>query len=374
MYREDKMKGTLKRLMKKTAAVLLAAAMLGGGTGALAAGTTVSVGSVSAKAGETVTVDVYIEGNSGLTNFDLAVKSDDSLKLTSVEKDGCVCADGMLAANAEAGLVSWINSSENRQESGTLFRLTFTVDASASAGEHEVSVALREGGAFSGESGSTAVSFVSGSVNVTASGGTTGGADKPGTGGTAGSGSTGTTGGTSTGGSDTQKPELKQVYSDVAPGAWYFQCVGELSASGVVSGYPDGSFKPAGTVTYAEALKLILLASGYPAFGASSGRHWAAGYYDFAVERSFIAQGIGLDTPITRLEIAHITARAAGLSAKNASPFTDCTDADAAAMYEAGLVIGYGDLSFSPDKTISRAEMAMIIWRLYAYAETGTAA
>ncbi len=255
------MKETIKRFMKKAAAVLLAAAMLGGVTPALASETAVSVGSVSAKAGETVTLDVRIEGNRGLTNFDLSVKSDEALTLTAIGKNGCICAAGMFAANVQAGLVSWISSGEVTQEAGTLFRLTFMVDASAGEGEHEVSVSTREGGAFSGESGSAAVSFVSGSVTVTASGGS---------GGAGGSGSGSSSGGGSTGGSGVQKPELKQVYTDVAPDAWYFQCVGELSVADIVSGYPDGSFRPSGMVTYAEALKLILLASGYAPDDAAS--------------------------------------------------------------------------------------------------------
>ena len=266
------MKETIKRFMKKAAAVLLAAAMLGGVTPALASETAVSVGSVSAKAGETVTLDVRIEGNRGLTNFDLSVKSDEALTLTAIGKNGCICAAGMFAANVQAGLVSWISSGEVTQEAGTLFRLTFMVDASAGEGEREVSVSTREGGAFSGESGSAAVSFVSGSVTVTASGGS-GGAGGSGSGSSSGGGSTGGSGG-STGGSGVQKPELKQVYTDVAPDAWYFQCVGELSVADIVSGYPDGSFRPSGMVTYAEALKLILLASGYAPVDAGEGRHW----------------------------------------------------------------------------------------------------
>jgi hypothetical protein len=36
-----------------------------------------------------------------------------------------------------------------------------------------------------------------------------------------------------------------------------------LTAEKIVNGYPDGTFKPGGNVTYAEALKMILCALGY---------------------------------------------------------------------------------------------------------------
>ncbi len=35
-----------------------------------------------------------------------------------------------------------------------------------------------------------------------------------------------------------------------------------LSGQGIVSGYPDGTFDPSGSVTLGEALKLVLLAAG----------------------------------------------------------------------------------------------------------------
>ncbi|MBO4930103.1 MAG: S-layer homology domain-containing protein, partial [Clostridia bacterium] len=48
------------------------------------------------------------------------------------------------------------------------------------------------------------------------------------------------------------------AYADVPEGEWYQPYVTELSAQGVISGYEDGSFRPDGTVTWGEALKLIL--------------------------------------------------------------------------------------------------------------------
>lgn len=46
-------------------------------------------------------------------------------------------------------------------------------------------------------------------------------------------------------------------FSDVGDGAWFtpFVCLAELK--GIVSGYPDGTYKPANYVTFAEAAKIL---------------------------------------------------------------------------------------------------------------------
>ena len=64
-----------------------------------------------------------------------------------------------------------------------------------------------------------------------------------------------------------QKPEIDysawvNPYSDVTAESWFFAPVRELSYKGVMSGYPDGTFRPDQELTCGEALKLILLAAG----------------------------------------------------------------------------------------------------------------
>jgi len=51
-------------------------------------------------------------------------------------------------------------------------------------------------------------------------------------------------------------------FTDVAENTVNYNAVEYLKAKGVVSGYPDGSFQPEKTINRAEALKIILLASG----------------------------------------------------------------------------------------------------------------
>ena len=54
-------------------------------------------------------------------------------------------------------------------------------------------------------------------------------------------------------------------FRDVPAGSWFYASVADLYNRKLVSGYDAYTFLPDGTVTLGEALKLILLASGYGA-------------------------------------------------------------------------------------------------------------
>ena len=47
------------------------------------------------------------------------------------------------------------------------------------------------------------------------------------------------------------------TYSDVAYGKWYNNPISTMSALGIITGYPDGTFKPDQNITRAEAMTLI---------------------------------------------------------------------------------------------------------------------
>lgn len=58
-------------------------------------------------------------------------------------------------------------------------------------------------------------------------------------------------------------------FSDVPYSQWYYQYVSPLACAGIMDGYEDGSFLPAPGTHGGRALKLVLLAAGYPAQGAA---------------------------------------------------------------------------------------------------------
>ncbi len=57
-------------------------------------------------------------------------------------------------------------------------------------------------------------------------------------------------------------PVGRRCFSDVNPDAWYAAFVCAAERRGVVTGYSDGTFKPEQTVNFAEAIKMVLLSYG----------------------------------------------------------------------------------------------------------------
>ncbi len=170
---------------------------------------------------------------------------------------------------------------------------------------------------------------------------------------------------------ETDTEQSKTVtFSDVRQSDWFYTYVSELSKNSVVSGYPDGTFRPDDRVTCGEALKLIILAAGYGEQPAS-GRHWATGYLNFASVRRFVdaATVTDLDAPISRLMIAQIAAKALGLPLTDTrSPFADVSDMYVTALFKKGVILGTynedGRLIYYPVSKLKRSEMSAIIWRI----------
>lgn len=159
-------------------------------------------------------------------------------------------------------------------------------------------------------------------------------------------------------------------YPDVAAQAWYAPFVADLKTDGAVSGYEDGTFRPDNTVTVGEALVMVLAAAGYDRQEAT-GEHWSSGNADFARDKGFAtqAQVASLDSPVTRLDVAQMAAKALSLRPSwNDSPFADTGDKYVTVLYEkvqlSGQVDEYGVRRYYPEESITRAELSAIVWRM----------
>ena len=165
-------------------------------------------------------------------------------------------------------------------------------------------------------------------------------------------------------------------FSDVRQTDWYASYVGTARDLGIVSGYPDGSFRPARKVTYGEFLAMAMRGRALPEADASGSDpyriHWARKFYDAAVAAEVIeAQEIAprfLDEPIPRRDMALVMAgvlRASGLGGRNVRSadklFSDVSASDereyaiALCAYY-GVLAGYPDGSFQPLGYLTRAE------------------
>lgn len=160
-------------------------------------------------------------------------------------------------------------------------------------------------------------------------------------------------------------------FTDVKSSDWFYPNVKDLYSWGVINGVTTTTFKPQGTVTFGQALKMTLLATGYSE-QASTGSHWASGYYDLASQKGFLPKNmkLGLDDPINRKQIAQIIVKILDISRTGAElPFDDTGSKDALILYDYGIFTGSptddGKLLFKPDSNITRAEISAVIWRLY---------
>lgn len=129
---------------------------------------TITVGSVSASAGKTVSIPVNISGNSGIAGMALEFNIPSGMKLNSITA-GDVLKDGAFTQNGN--IITWYTT-DNVYRDGVILKLNVTVPESS--GSYTVRAALKDGKAsnLSNESSnSVGVSFEAGTVNV--SGGAT---------------------------------------------------------------------------------------------------------------------------------------------------------------------------------------------------------
>jgi len=162
--------------------------------------------------------------------------------------------------------------------------------------------------------------------------------------------------------------DMKQDRTD-----WFYSYVRDLSIEGIVNGYDGYVVKPQGNVTWGEALKMIMLATGYEVQPATP-EHWAGGYLAKAEEDGLVAIGYvtDLNKAITRLEYATVAAMAMGLKdVTMETPFADTEDQKVLNLYDAKIIEGSFDLEgnrlFKPNDNITRAEMFTVIWRINNY-------
>ncbi|MNJ31585.1 Endo-1,4-beta-xylanase A precursor [compost metagenome] len=187
-------------------------------------------------------------------------------------------------------------------------------------------------------------------------------------------------------GSDPFIPSKPVITLSDTAGHWAQASIREAVARGFVNGYPDGSFKPNGAVTRAEftvmltkALQLSGAAEAASELGFTdreSIRPWAQHAIVQALQagiiRGYEDGSFRPDKEVTRAEMMSMLARAAGLkpAVGNVTGFADdeqipvWAKGAVAALREQGLISGRDDNRFAPQETATRAEAVTIILRL----------
>jgi uncharacterized repeat protein (TIGR02059 family) len=165
--------------------------------------------------------------------------------------------------------------------------------------------------------------------------------------------------------------------SDVE-GHWAAPYIKEMYASGVIGGYPDGSFRPDNHISRAEFVTMLVKSYQWETAGsktfADTANHWARDYIAVAYARQ-IAKGyndtrFGPDDYITREQMAVMLAQAAELrNVTGTRTFSDqerispwAREAVAAASSK-GIINGYPDKSFKPKDKATRGEAITVLLR-----------
>ena len=160
--------------------------------------------------------------------------------------------------------------------------------------------------------------------------------------------------------------EAAEVFSDLYSNQWYYSYVNDLYNEGIINGYEDATFRPERTVTTGEALKMILLAAGYEEPEQVTS-HWASGYHYLALDEEILERGdiTDLDVPISRAMMAKIAANALQLERMyDIDVFADTADLYASILADHSIIEGYEDGTFRPDRSLTRAELSTIVWRM----------
>jgi hypothetical protein len=103
--------------------------------------------------------------------------------------------------------------------------------------------------------------------------------------------------------------EGKSCFTDIDSNEWYAKYVCLGLDKGIVQGYPDGSFKPANQINFVEALKIAMVGLGY---GYEEGDPWYANILDTATlnDKNFVPNDIeNVDDILTRAQMAEMITR-----------------------------------------------------------------
>lgn len=172
-------------------------------------------------------------------------------------------------------------------------------------------------------------------------------------------------------------------FTDLSEAKWAEEAILFLLNRGVVNGDSDGSFRPNDNITRAEFVKLIATAMGLPfsstevPFGDVNADSWYAPYVAAVFEKGIVEgdeyRRFNPEANITRQDMVTMLCRAVGVKSGEAvktNAFTDSSSISDYATTAVGyfadkkIVNGFEDGSFGPLKNATRAEAAMIFYKM----------
>lgn len=172
------------------------------------------------------------------------------------------------------------------------------------------------------------------------------------------------------------------AYSDVASSDWFNDNVKAVSEAKIINGYEDGTFRPYGNVTYAEALKITSavhanLTNNWAALENTTvieddyKDHWAGKYVTYAMNNGILSSKLPVrdfDKAMLRVALSEYIANALPDSlTTEINDFTNAPQQEVTEyvkkLYKNGIMVG-DDKSFNLNQCVTRAELAAMSDRL----------
>ena len=158
---------------------------------------------------------------------------------------------------------------------------------------------------------------------------------------------------------------LMNPFKDVKVSSWFGKYVIDLYNDGIINGTSATTYAPNDTLTWGAALKLLLVSSGDLKAEDATGADWLKNTMAKAVELGIAPEDADGKALITRLAFCQTAAKLNKLAeSKTESPFTDCTDGYVMALVDAKVINGMTETTFEPSATLTRAQIAKIIYQL----------
>jgi hypothetical protein len=169
--------------------------------------------------------------------------------------------------------------------------------------------------------------------------------------------------------------QVKPQLTDIA-GHWAYDNIKKLVDLGVISGYPDGSFKPDNNITRAEfatvLVKALQVENESGRIFADTAAHWAKEYIATAASNGIISgydpHTFGPDDLLNREQMAVMIANATKLSPSSEKhQFADSgrvstwAEASLSAAVKNNIINGYPDNTFRPQGPAARAEAVTVV-------------
>ena len=158
---------------------------------------------------------------------------------------------------------------------------------------------------------------------------------------------------------------LMNPFKDVKVSSWFGKYVIDLYNDGIINGTSATTYAPNDTLTWAAALKLLLVSHGDLKAADATGADWSKNAIAKAAELGLVAADLDGAKAISRLEFCQVAAKLNKLAeSKTESKFTDCADGYVMALVDAKVIDGMTATTFEPDASLTRAQIAKIIYQL----------